>query len=195
MSQRERKPSSGRWRITAVIMGLILSYGGGALAQQPLGVEGFQRASRLSNDEKMQIAARDVKRMKSVLALALERSKQASDDKDFVKINCINDKLSALKGLLKISEQATVSMLEANARSDQELLDHEFTKVSIAAARAENFRVEVEGCVGEVSQYTGSTVVEREVAAEIRSDDPSNQAALALPPIDLDRPAVISPEQ
>lgn len=188
-------PHAGRWTLAAVIASASLVGGVSALAQGLTANKSFEAAERMSNDQKVQQATGDITRMKRVLEMALSRVTEANEERDFVRLNCINEKLGAIKGLLKIGEQAEISLQEAVARGDQELTDHEFTKISIAAVRAENFRVEIEGCVGELSKYTGDTVVERTVDNNIRTDQPNNQDALALPPIDLDRPVVVSPSQ
>ncbi|MFN3200099.1 MAG: hypothetical protein ACE366_17005 [Bradymonadia bacterium] len=190
--QRAMKRWSARGLITIVA---LLAGASTTLAQGPQIERSFERASRLSNDQKMQSAVGDIEKMKGVLDLAFNSRESASEKKDFVQLNCISDKLSAIKGLLKIAEQADVSMREAIARGDQELIDHEFTKISIAAVRAENFRVEISGCVGASSQYTGDTQVERIIDEAIRTDQPDEQAALTLPPIELDRPTVVSPDE
>jgi len=133
----------------------------------------YADAENLSAEEKIERASKAVKLMRESLKAALGRLQLAQDKNDIIQVNCVRDKLAAIKGLLKIAEQADVSMKEASVRGDQDLVNHEYTKISIAAVRAENFRTEVDGCVGEASQYTGQTNVELTVEGEERSDDPS----------------------
>ena len=94
---------------------------------------------------------------------------------------------------MKISERADVSLREAVVRKDEELVEHEFTKISIALARIGNFRVEVEGCVGEASQYTGETIVDLVIDEQIRTDDPSgDDIFVAFDAVESDRPAAVT---
>ena len=172
----------------ALFAAAVVASLGVAVAQIPGTQLTLEDADKLSTSQKLTRAAKDINQIKGVLELALQRLEAARAEKDIVKLNCVNDKLSAIKGLLKISEQADISLKEAAARKDGELINHEFTKISIAAIRAENFRVEVEGCVGELSQYTGGTVVERSVDPEIREDNPSEKEVEAFDPISSDRP-------
>ena len=108
----------------------------------------------------MQQAAKSISRMKDHLRRGFELLEAARGDKDIVKLNCINEKLASIKGLLKISEQADVALQEAVARRDKETADHEFTKVSIASQKVESLSIEAEGCAGEALHYTGDTRVE-----------------------------------
>ena len=84
----------------------------------------------------------------------------------------MNEKLSAINGLVKISETASSSLKEAIAKRDDELKRHEYSKVILAGKRVEELRLEVEGCVGEMSQYTGNTEVVVATDDDVRSDNP-----------------------
>jgi hypothetical protein len=131
--------------------------------------------------------------MKDTLGVAVQRLQEARSNKDIIQINCVNDRLSIIKGLLSISERADIAMKEASASGDTELVKHEHTKVSIAAMRVENLRVEVEGCVGEGVQHTGGTVVERVVDKDIRTDDPSDEGLTPdVSTVVEQRPAVVT---
>lgn len=130
-------------------------------------------ASNMSSDEKLKTANASVEKMKSTLAAALVKHEAAKAENDILKVTCISDQLSAIKGLLKISEDSIDALKEAIGRNDAELIDHQYTKVSIAASRVEGFGVEVEACMGEASKYTGETIREAVVDPDIRSDDPS----------------------
>lgn len=175
----------------AIVLGVAL-VAGHAAAQAPALDRTYQRAEKLSTEEKLQEASSAIEKMKSVLEAALVRLQSAREERDLIKVNCVNDKLSAIKGLLKISEQAEVGLKEAVARNDQELVNHEFTKISIARARVDNLRVEVDGCVGELASYTGETIVERTIDGEIRDIDPSEEAVVLFTPVDFLRPPSVS---
>lgn len=174
-----------RFSIAAWLGACMLTLGAHA-ATSPA-PESSKSVEKLSNSEKIEIATKSIDQMKSVLAMALERLKTAGDERDMVRVNCVNDRLATIKGLLKISEQADISLREAAARKDEELINHEFTKISIARARVENLRVEVEACVGEAAAYTGETMVELSIDDDIRSDDPTAEDAV-VPFIDAIEP-------
>lgn len=127
-----------------------------------------------TSDQKMQTAQSRVAKMKGTLQAALGKLEAAKGQNDILKVSCINDQLSAIKGLLKISEESVDALKEAIGRKDEELIEHQVTKVSIAASRVEGFGVEVEACMGEAGKYTGDTVSEALIDPDIRTDDPSD---------------------
>ncbi len=130
------------------------------------------RRDRRPSKQRIKDAKKLVKKMGRLLGKTNKRLDKAREKKDVIQINCVNEKLSTMKGLLRIGEQAYDSAEEAAAQRNQDLLNHELAKIKIAAMRVENLSLEVEGCVGETSAYLGSTVSDIEVAEETRVDDP-----------------------
>ena len=53
-----------------------------------------------------------LERMRAILTKVLKHLQGARDERDVVKLNCVNEKLTAVKGLLKIAEQADVGLQE-----------------------------------------------------------------------------------
>lgn len=148
---------------------LVLVAPGSARAQESSGSKSgdvqlrFEKASKLSGGEQINQSASLLKRMKEILRRGFELLELARAEKDIVRLNCVNEKLSSMKGLLKISEQADIALQEAVARRDKETANHEFTKISIAYQKVESLGVESEGCAGEALRYTGDTRVEVKV--------------------------------
>ena len=132
----------------------------------------FEKASTLSGSEQIAKAEDYLSDMKGRLRRGFELLEQARADKDIVKLNCVNEKLASIKGLLKISESAWVALQEAVARRDKETGDHEFTKIDIAHQKVESLAIEAEGCAGESLHYAGDTRVEV-IAEGIPDDDPT----------------------
>lgn len=180
-----------RWTFN---IALLLSLLASPLRSQAQGLSGaYNQDESLTVEEKIKKSTTYIEQMKSTLRFALKKLEKARQEEDIIRINCVNDKLSAIKGLLKISEQAEVNLREAAVKKEAELINHEFTKISIAAVRVEGFRAEVEGCVGEVGQYTGETIVNVIVDKEIRNDDPTDgELTLVFDTIESDRPAAVT---
>ena len=137
------------------------------------------RASEMSTNAQMDSSRQLLGQMKKSLRRAFQLLEKARGEKDIVKLNCINEKLASIKGLLKISEQADVALQESAARRDKETADHEYTKVSIAHQKVESLSMEAEGCAGEALHYTGDTRVEVSAEGIDESVDPSD-----TPPVD-----------
>jgi wobble nucleotide-excising tRNase len=130
-------------------------------------------------------------RMREVLTKVLKHLEEAREERDVIKLNCVNEKLTAVKGLLKISEQADVAMQEALARRNAEVSQHEFEKISIAGTKCEQLFAESEACVGELAVYAGDTQVVVEIEGEPPQDLSEN-----IPEIEIvNRPPAASPYQ
>ncbi len=150
-----------------------------------------QVVSDVPDRDKPQKSRQHVERMREVLGKVLKYLEDARDDKDVIKLNCINEKLTSIKALLKISEQADVAMQEGLARRNAEVVQHEFEKISIAAMKCDQLLAESEVCIGELSVFAGDTEVEMTVDGEVPGDLADN---IPVEPI-IVRPPAASPYQ
>ena len=131
----------------------------------------------VSDAEKATRARSAVARMSEILSKVLKYLADARDERDVIKLNCINEKLSSIKGLLKISEQASVLLQESIVKGDGDVAQHEFEKISLALSKCEQLYSDSESCVGELAVYAGETRVEM-VTEGVSKEDP-NQLFLA----------------
>jgi hypothetical protein len=93
--------------------------------------------------------------------------------------------------LLRISEQADVSLQEAVAKRESSGAEHEYTKVTIARQKVEQLRAESEECIGQLAFRTDENLtVEVEVPDDLPIEDPTNPKE---PPVVIVRPPVTSP--
>ncbi|MGA9520349.1 MAG: hypothetical protein WBV82_02730 [Myxococcaceae bacterium] len=141
-------------------------------------------------EEKKRRSAEALTAMRDVLKDALGKLEEARNTRDVVKLNCVNEKLTQIKGLLRISEQADVSMQEALARSETTTADHEFTKVMIARQKVNQLRGEAEECIGQLAFQTDQNV---QVEVEVPDDLPEDPTNPAPPPPIVSRPPPASP--
>ena len=125
----------------------------------------------MSDEDRLKTAGKSVSTMKKTLDIALERLADARQGKDIIQLNCVNEKLSAISHLVKISEEAEKGLKEAIAKRDAEIKQHEYSKVVLAGKRVSELRLEVEGCVGEMSRYTGNTEVVVATDDDVRGDE------------------------
>lgn len=150
-------------------------------------------ADQMSDEARTDSVSRTITSMKKTLSLALERLSQAREGQDVIQLNCVNEKLSAINGLVKISQTASSSLKEAIAKRDAELKQHEYSKVILAGNRVEELRLEVEGCVGEMSQYTGNTEVVVATDDDVRSDSPDVEPySPAFEALNSERPPAVT---
>jgi hypothetical protein len=155
----------------------------------------FAATSDLSPADKIKVAAESVEGIEAVHKQAIDRQTAANDAQDFVQLNCVRDKLSQVRGLLKLAERAKTSLTEAIGAKDRELVDHELSKIEIASTRAKTLQSEMDVCVGESSHYTGATVLDFKIEGDQRKDDPTDEPlAGLLDSIQTDRPDDSDPE-
>ncbi len=146
--------------------------------------------SQVPPAEKARRSAEALTSMRSVLKDALGKLEEARNTRDVVKLNCVNEKLTQIKGLLRISEQADVSMQEALAKADKTTADHEFTKVMIARGKVDQLRGEAEECIGQLAFQTDQNMV---VEVEVPDDLPEDPTNPPQPPPIVSRPPPASP--
>jgi hypothetical protein len=171
-----------------------------AMAQAPTPVAppgtqapAIEKASEVPDPVKIEKSAASLQRMREVLKDVLGKLEEARNTKDVVKLNCVNEKLTSIKGLLRISEAADVALQEAVAKREPSAAEHEFTKVSIAHQKVDQLRAEAEECIGQLAFRTDENLsVEVETPADLPQTDPTLPAQ--PPPLTV-RPPPSSPTQ
>ena len=111
----------------------------------------YRDAERLSAPVKLQRSTKMLTEMQGSLRVALKSLKEAYDQKNVNKTSCVKNHLSTMKGLLRISEQADVSLREAVVVGQTDLIDHEFVKVSMAYERTKSTLALISTCVGDIN--------------------------------------------
>jgi hypothetical protein len=141
--------------------------------------------------EKIKRSAEAVTRMRGTLKEVLGKLEEARTTRDVVKLNCVNEKLTQVKGLLRISEASDVQLQEAVAKRETSAADHEYTKVNLASSRVDQLRAEAEQCIGQLAFRTDENMsVEVEVPEFLAPGDPTN---IRTGPQGIVRPPPASP--
>jgi hypothetical protein len=157
----------------------------------PIAAPLAEKASDVPDPEKLRRSVDALLRMKNVLKEVLGKLEEARNTKDVVKLNCVNEKLTQIKGLLRISEQSDVSLQEAVAKKETSSGEHEFTKVMIARQKVDQLRAEAEECIGQLAFRTDENLtVEVEVPDDLPNLDPTRPQD---PPDVISRPPPVSP--
>jgi hypothetical protein len=161
------------------------------VAPPPPAPTSFEKASDVPAGEKLERSTQALGAMREVLREVLSKVEEARRTKDVVKLNCANEKLTQIKGLLRISEQADVSLQEALSRKETATSDHEYTKVMLAQQKVGQLRAEAEQCIGQLAFRTDENLfVEVEEPENLPGGDPTRPP----PPDDVvARPPPASP--
>jgi hypothetical protein len=148
---------------------------------------------KLTAKQQVEKANKMLTEMRNVLTNALDILKQAREQQDIQKLNGINEALSAIKGLLRLSEQNFVALQTAIANSDSRGAEHEFVKISIAYAKIR----ELDGRVRSLSRPSaggtvdGRPIIERILDSDLPTEDPVE--GLKDIQVNTDRPPSASP--
>ena len=133
-----------------------------------------EKASDVPDVTKLERSSKALGAMREVLRDVLGKLEEARRAKDVVKLNCVNEKLTQIKGLLRISEQADVALQESVARKDNTSSEHEYTKVLIAHQKVSGLRSEAEKCIGQLAfQADENMSVEVEEPEGLPGGDPT----------------------
>jgi hypothetical protein len=162
----------------------------GVLAVVPVaaraGAPGARTVAQGPEDRrKLDQADEQLDRMRQAVKAVTVRLEAARQEKDIVKLNCVNEKLTQIKGLLKVSELAKATAQEAMARRD-ESAPAELRKIDVAQDKSDKLRSEAEQCIGQLAFAVGQqTTVEVEQPKDLPSSDVTGGEP---PPPTLSRP-------
>ncbi len=162
-----------------VLVGGLVCSVGVAQAETPQVQGASVKSQTIPNPEKLARSGEYLAQMRLTLKTVLAKLEEARASKDVVKLNCVNEKLTNIKGLLRISEQADITLQEAVAKAEDQAADHEYSKVVIAKQKIDQLRAEAEQCVGMLAFETGPTEVVVQEPIDLPRLDPTLPA---LPP-------------
>ena len=99
----------------------------------------------------------------------LERAR--TDERDILRINCINENLASIKGFVNVGEQSYESLLESADANDVEAVRHHYTLVSIAGQRVTGLGEQARVCAGEELRYADDSSLEVNIDPDIGNPD------------------------
>ncbi len=106
-----------------------------------------------------------------------------------VKLNCVGDNVTQVRGHLTVTDQCMQGLNTAISRGDDGARQHEFTRVTILYQKVATLS-EAEQCIGEDVSYVGATTVNVEVDPSVPPGDPTTPE---LPLPNVQRPPEASP--
>ena len=115
----------------------------------------------LSSQEKLNRGAKKIQTMRSSLTTITELLQSVRDnERDILKINCINEKHAAIKGFLKVSEQSYIDLKSAVDKGDGGAANHHYTLISVAFQKVQSLSEEARLCTGEERRFAGQPEIE-----------------------------------
>lgn len=132
-----------------------------------------QEVADLSGEEKLEKSVEKIEGMKTVLTDTTKLlEKVRTEEKDILKLNCVNEKQTAIKGFVKVGEQSYSKLKDAVDGSDGESENHHYTLISIAGQKVNDLGEEARVCAGEVLRFAGETQVDTKIDPDIADIDP-----------------------
>jgi hypothetical protein len=130
--------------------------------------------ARLSPQQMLDDAdARIAQMERAVDDVHARRDQTQSQERDLTKVRCINDKIAAMQGFLRLSADSRASLAEQVGRGDRDAIEHQYTLVVIASQRVGNLQGQAAQCAGDILTFAGDT----EQSATVDPDIPDVNAA------------------
>lgn len=112
-----------------------------------------------------------ISRMRGALQKGLDEVKEARAEKDSVRLLCVNEPVTAMKGVLRVAENANVDLQEAIATNETAQARREFRTIKLAGAQMDDMLSRAQNCSGS-SSTDSTTAVELEIDENLLALDP-----------------------
>lgn len=164
-----------QWIILSIVIALGVTLGGPAAAEEgspiPDATVEMEQEANLSGPEQEAWAERQLESMRQLSRRVQRMLDQARQERDIIKIGCLNNKLTELNATIRSFESVMQRHHDAIQSRNEERRDHHFRIMMILAERARSMRVEAEGCVGGTDVVFSRTDVEVTIDPSITTDD------------------------
>jgi len=137
--------------VTASIVGVFSL----VIAVVVAGKEG-DTGSRVPAEQQLKQAESYVTRMREMLSAGFSELENARKQQNITRVNCVNEALTTMKGLLKLGEQNLLALQEYVASKDAEKAEHEYVKISITFNKMEEINGQLQGCGGPAAGVEGA---------------------------------------
>ncbi len=184
-SQNTRMEIGWRKWIAVALLGFVLCLTPAVAQQMP--------PKNLSPDEMLPQATDYVKKMEAVEADGNALLTEARAERNIQKLSCLNDTLTAIKGLLRLSDQ-NLRLLTKHVkagRADQ--AEHEYVKIWIAYTKVRELDGRLRACGGpsDSGSIDGRPFIDRIKDPDLPTEDPL--AGFSDVIINVERPPLSSP--
>jgi len=151
----------GRRALTSLVLLAVLAASGRALGQDPtVIVSDLERAATTTPQEKIAYAESANEEMREAVRQIQRLLEQARKDVDADAIECLISRLTSVRALLQVSEQAEISMKNSIAAAEEEKANHEFRKIAVAVSKTRLLLAEAQGCVADQQLESGVLIVD-----------------------------------
>jgi hypothetical protein len=159
---------------------------------------GFQRKVNLTPEQQLAEVEGHITFIGQSSQVVGRRLQLARQQRDVVKMLCLNDKLSQIDVAGRSADERKTAHANAVGRHDSELANHEYTILTVLRQRVEQLMTEANQCIGEEAAYTGATTTLTTVDSNLPPTDETPYPPIApvnIPeaPIGIAPPTPASP--
>src|SRR5262245_51130398 len=130
--------------IAAVPLGLLVA--AAAFAQDEVDLK---KGANLSAPETVKQSRDYMGKMRETESRVVRLQDKAKKQRDVIKLNCVNDKLTQIKGHLTVAGQSMTGLESAVAQGDDGGRQHEFLRLTILNQKVVVLGTEAENCIGQ----------------------------------------------
>jgi hypothetical protein len=105
-------------------------------------------ASVLTVEDMAGTAREEVNKMEEMLISSFKLLEQSISTSDVASTAIRNEAITAMKGLVKLSEENLIMLQQKKAEGDRDAVEHEYVKISIAAAKVAELYAQVRTASG-----------------------------------------------
>lgn len=132
-----------------------------------------QRDVKLTPQEMLTEAEKHLARMDQGARNVRRQLGEARQERDVVKVLCLNDKLNQIDVALSSATDRQKSLQSMVTGNNPDRAKHEYTIIAVLRERVEALIAEANQCVGEELGYVGDTQVTVDIDDDIADTDPS----------------------
>ena len=176
-----------------VVGAVVLFLGSVALADSRAVVLKPEELKAMSLEAMAQQGETAVQEMNELVRQVLGSLSDAQKQKDFQRMNCLGDVLTTIKGLLRLSEQNSLTLRERAIQRDRPGAEHEYVKLTIARNKVIDLHAQSKGCGGPEGEtmFEGTPRVEKMFDKDLPLEE--GRSGLDRPAIVIEPPPSASP--
>ena len=120
----------------------------------------FRRFPQMSDRERLELADRAMAEIRKNVEKVGDMLKRARAAKDFILLNCVTEKLTAIRALYRVAETSYADLKVYLAQKNIEEAAHSFRKILLSWQKIRELTIEAEACIGKTeAAYAGRTRV------------------------------------
>ena len=147
-----------------------------------------ERRANLSGPDQLREATRIIESIGSLRRRVSDMLDRARQERDIIKVNCLNDKLTQIDVTLRSAREHQELLSTAVGINNDGQRNHEFALLTIFRQRADNLEAEARQCIGEEAanfgnQFESRLIVNPNIPEFDTTPYPESPAIPGIPPL------------